>query len=88
MGIGLATLQREQRVDARGRHPGRVLHRRPRCVVGGSRVPAHILKQLTPLAYVASLVPLVLVLFIGRGKYGNHWINLGFFNFQPSGWPS
>src|SRR5690606_16286999 len=28
--------------------------------------------------------PLVLVLFIGRGKYGNHWINLGFFNFQPS----
>lgn len=50
----------------------------------GSRVPAHILKQLTPAAYVASLLPLVLVLFIGRGKYGNHWINLGFFNFQPS----
>ncbi|MEO6154789.1 MAG: rod shape-determining protein RodA [Thermomonas sp.] len=50
----------------------------------GSRVPAHILKQLTPTVYVASLLPLVLVLFIGRGKYGNHWINLGFFNFQPS----
>jgi rod shape determining protein RodA len=49
-----------------------------------SRIPAHVLKQLTPLAYAASLVPLVLVLFIGRGKYGNHWINLGFFNFQPS----
>ncbi|MFS8136837.1 MAG: rod shape-determining protein RodA [Thermomonas sp.] len=49
-----------------------------------SRVPAHILKQLTPLAYFGSLLPLVLVLFIGKGKYGNHWINLGFFNFQPS----
>lgn len=49
-----------------------------------SRVPVHILKQFTPLIYAASMVPLVLVLFIGRGKYGNHWINLGFFNFQPS----
>jgi len=49
-----------------------------------SRVPAHILKQLTPTAYVLSLLPLVLVLFIGSGKYGNHWINLGFFNIQPS----
>ncbi|MEO5962795.1 MAG: rod shape-determining protein RodA, partial [Thermomonas sp.] len=49
-----------------------------------SRVPAHILKQFTPVAYAASLIPLVLVLFIGSGKYGNHWINLGFFNVQPS----
>ena len=49
-----------------------------------SRVPAHVLKQFTPPIYVASLLPLVLVLFIGSGKYGNHWINLGFFNFQPS----
>lgn len=49
-----------------------------------SRFPVHVLKQFTPLAYIASLVPLVLVLFIGSGKYGNHWINLGFFNFQPS----
>lgn len=49
-----------------------------------SRLPAHLLKQATPAIFVASLVPLVLVLFIGSGKYGNHWINLGFFNFQPS----
>lgn len=49
-----------------------------------SRVPVHILKQFTPVAYAASIIPLVLVLFIGRGKYGNHWINLGLFNFQPS----
>jgi rod shape determining protein RodA len=43
-----------------------------------------VLKQFTPAVYVASLLPLVLVLFIGSGKYGNHWINLGVFNFQPS----
>ena len=49
-----------------------------------SRVPAHVIKQFTPVAYAASMIPLVLVLFIGRGKYGNHWINLGFFNVQPS----
>lgn len=49
-----------------------------------SRIPAHVLKQFTPVVYVASLLPLVLVLFVGSGKYGNHWINLGFFNFQPS----
>ena len=49
-----------------------------------SRVPAHLLKQATPLIFALSLVPMVLVLFIGSGKYGNHWINLGFFNVQPS----
>ncbi|MES2858846.1 MAG: rod shape-determining protein RodA [Pseudomonadota bacterium] len=49
-----------------------------------SRMPAHLLKQVTPVAYALSLVPMVLVLFIGSGKYGNHWINLGVFNFQPS----
>src|SRR5690606_23725122 len=49
-----------------------------------SRLPAHLLKQATPAIFLLSLVPLVLVLFIGSGKYGNHWINLGFFNFQPS----
>ena len=49
-----------------------------------SRVPAHLLKQVTPAIFLASMLPLVLVLFIGSGKYGNHWINLGFFNFQPS----
>lgn len=49
-----------------------------------SRMPAHLLKQATPAIFALSLLPMVLVLFIGRGKYGNHWINLGFFNFQPS----
>ena len=49
-----------------------------------SRIPAHLLKQATPAIFALSLLPMVLVLFIGSGKYGNHWINLGFFNFQPS----
>lgn len=35
--------------------------------------------------YLACLVPLVLVLFIGNEVYGaSRWIDLGFFNFQPS----
>ena len=49
-----------------------------------SRVPLHILKQFTPAAFLASLVPLVIVLFVGSGKYGNHWIDLGLFSVQPS----
>ena len=49
-----------------------------------SRMPAHLLKQVTPAVYAVSMVPMVLVLFIGTGKYGNHWIDLGVFNFQPS----
>jgi rod shape determining protein RodA len=49
-----------------------------------SRVPMHLLKQATPAIFVLSLVPMVLVLFIGGGKYGNHWIKLGFFNVQPA----
>ena len=49
-----------------------------------SRVPMHLLKQVTPAIFVLSLVPMVLVLFIGGGKYGNHWIKLGFFNVQPA----
>ncbi len=49
-----------------------------------SRAPPHLLKQATPALFLLSLVPMVLVLFIGGGKYGNHWIRLGFFNVQPS----
>ncbi|HOV95180.1 MAG TPA: rod shape-determining protein RodA [Thermomonas sp.] len=49
-----------------------------------SRIPMHLLKQATPALFVLSLVPMVLVLFIGGGKYGNHWIKLGFFNVQPA----
>jgi rod shape determining protein RodA len=49
-----------------------------------SRVSTTQLRSITPLVFAASLLPLVLVLFIGSGKHGNHWINLGVFYFQPS----
>ena len=49
-----------------------------------SRVPPVRLRAWTPGVFAFSLVPLVLVLFIGGGKHGNHWINLKFFYFQPS----
>ena len=85
MGIGLATLYSASNESTR-----MVATQGAYFCVGlfalwlASRVPAHVLKQFTPPIYIASLLPLVLVLFIGGGKYGNHWINLGFFNFQPS----
>ena len=85
MGIGLATLYSASNESTRMVATQGAFF----CVGLGalwvaSRIPAHLLKQATPPIYVLSLLPLVLVLFIGRGKYGNHWINLGFFNFQPS----
>ena len=85
MGIGLATQFSAGNESLRGVAMQGAFY----CVGLGalwvaSRLPAHLLKQATPAIFVLSLVPLVLVLFIGSGKYGNHWINLGFFNFQPS----
>lgn len=49
-----------------------------------SRVSPTQLRSVTPLVFAASLLPLVAVLFIGDGKHGNHWINLGVFFFQPA----
>src|SRR3546814_432976 len=49
-----------------------------------SRVTPPRLRDVTPLAYGATLVPLLLVLAIGTGRYGSHWIDLKLFYFQPS----
>ncbi|KAB8314740.1 rod shape-determining protein RodA [Tolypothrix campylonemoides VB511288] len=49
-----------------------------------SRLPPAQLRYWTPWAFGLSLVPLLLVLVIGDGKHGNHWINLGVFYFQPA----
>ena len=49
-----------------------------------SRLPPYRLRNATPLVYAVSLVPLVLVLFIGEGRSGAHWIDLGVFYFQPA----
>ena len=85
MGIGLAVLY-----SAGNENPRLVIAQGARYGVGLgalwllSRVSTTQLRSLTPLAFAASLLPLVLVLFIGDGKHGNHWINLGVFYFQPS----
>lgn len=85
MGVGLATLYSASNESVRMASTQGVFFCAGLFVLWlASRVPAHVLKQFTPPIYAASLLPLVLVLFIGSGKYGNHWINLGFFNFQPS----
>lgn len=85
MGVGLATLYSASNESTRmlatqGTYFGIGLG----ALWLASRMPAHVLKQLTPAIYVLSLLPLLVVLFVGSGKYGNHWINLGLFNFQPS----
>ncbi len=85
MGIGLATLYSASNESSRvlatqGVYFGVGLS----ALWIASRVPAHLLKQFTPTLFALTMVPLVVVLFVGRGKYGNHWIDLGFFNLQPS----
>ena len=49
-----------------------------------SRIPPAALRRGTPALYAVSLLPLVAVLFIGTGRSGAHWINLGVFYFQPA----
>lgn len=49
-----------------------------------SRVRPQTLSLASPVLYGLSLLPLVAVLFIGTGRHGGHWINLGVFYFQPS----
>ena len=49
-----------------------------------SRAQPTRLRYWSPLVYGLSLLPLLLVLFVGEGRHGAHWINLGVFYFQPS----
>ena len=51
---------------------------------GISRIVPQTLRAASPYAYAASLLPLVVVLFLGTGRHGGHWLNLGVFYFQPS----
>ncbi|MCD9006079.1 rod shape-determining protein RodA [Luteimonas sp. XNQY3] len=51
---------------------------------GLSRIPAVQLRRFTPAAYIASLLPLIAVLFMGTGRSGQHWLNLGVFYVQPA----
>lgn len=85
MAIGLAVLY-----SAGGESSHLVLAQGARYAVGLaamwvlSRLPPYRLRNATPLVYAVSLVPLLLVLVIGQGRHGAHWINLGLFYFQPA----
>ena len=87
MGIGLAVLY-SAGGDNQGTHL--MLAQGARFAVGLaamwglSRVTPMRLRAWTPGVYLASLLPLLLVLFIGSGRHGNHWIDLKLFYFQPS----
>jgi len=85
MGVGLAVLY-----SAGGQNPALVQSQAMRYLVGLaalwmlSRAPMLRLRQVTPVAYGVSLLPLIAVLLIGTGRSGAHWINLGVFYFQPA----
>ena len=87
MGIGLAVLY-----SAGGEAQGMrlMLAQGARFAVGLvamwalTRVTPTRLRAWTPGVFLVSLLPLVLVLFIGSGKHGNHWIDLKLFYFQPA----
>ncbi len=87
MGIGLAVLHS---AGGPGQGSRLVLAQGARFGVGLaamwvlSQVPPVRLRAWTPGVFVVALLPLVAVLFIGTGKHGHHWINLGVFYFQPS----
>lgn len=51
---------------------------------GLSRLKPTRLRGWTPWIFALSIVPLLMVLMIGTGKYGRLWIDLGVFFFQPS----
>jgi len=85
MAIGLAVLY-----SAGGDSSSLVVAQGARYVVGFaaawalSRVPPHRLRNATPLAYLLTILPLLLVLAIGTGRSGKHWIDLKVFYFQPA----
>ncbi len=87
MGIGLAVLHSaggpalgERLVLAQGARFGVGLA----AMWALSQVPPVRLRAWTPGVFAISLLPLVAVLFIGTGRHGHHWIDLGVFYFQPS----
>ncbi|MBE2210244.1 MAG: rod shape-determining protein RodA [Xanthomonadaceae bacterium] len=88
--LGLMAVSLVVMYSAGGDGMGFVLRQGARFVVGLaamwaiSRVSPPTLRAASPAAYVLSLLPLIVVLFIGTGRHGGHWINLGVFYFQPA----
>src|SRR5690606_9111993 len=85
VGIGLAGLHSAGGQDmSAGRSPAA---RSPVCLGAMwllPRFPPLPLRRAAPAVSAVSLLPLVAVLFIGTGRSGAHWINLGLFYFQPA----
>lgn len=85
MAIGLAVLY-----SAGNESPRLVLAQGTRYAFGFaamwalSRIPPNRLRNATPAAYALTLLPLLLVLAIGTGRHGRHWIDLKLFFFQPA----
>lgn len=52
--------------------------------VVASLIEHRTLKMLAPIAYVGSLISLIVVLFMPVVAGANRWIDFGFFQFQPS----
>ena len=53
-------------------------------MAGVAQISPRTLARWSWLAYLAGLVLLVAVLFIGSGRGADRWLDLGFFRFQPS----
>jgi rod shape determining protein RodA len=85
MAAGLAVLY-----SAGNQNPNLVISQGARYAVGLgamwvlSRIPPIRLRAATPIVYALSLLPLIAVLFVGTGRSGRHWIDLGVFFLQPA----
>ncbi len=92
-GLGLVMIYSASapRLLADGDDPGSLVRRQAIFVVVGiamfiaaSLIEHRTLKMLAPIAYVSSLVFLVVVLFMPEVANANRWIAVGSFQFQPS----
>ena len=92
-GLGLVMIYSASapRLVAEGGNPASLVQRQLIFVVLGiiaffasSLIEPRLLKMLTPIAYVASLVTLVIVLFGPELQGATRWIPIGSFQFQPS----
>ncbi|MBB5207434.1 rod shape-determining protein RodA [Chiayiivirga flava] len=85
VGIGLAVLH-----SAAGGNERLVWSQAARMGVGLialwviSRIPPVQMRLWTPWLFAASLLLLALVPFLGTGRSGRHWLNLGVFYVQPA----
>ena len=92
-GLGLVMIYSASapRLLAEGRSPTELVRRQLLFVIVGigafiltSLIEHRTLKMLTPIAYVGSLVTLIVVLFMPAVAGANRWIAIGSFQFQPS----